>query len=160
MTKNLKLKRPITIFRSKNSLEKWGYIELNSNQNIILPFIYRQANQFSECGLAVVELDNLYGIIDTKGNWFIEPKYYEVYNFENYSLSESFTFANNDKKHCLISSIYGQITDFVFDSSFHLWHKDYTKCSIDNKDYILDRQYNLYTKTETKLIFVKNIKIV
>ncbi len=53
---------------------KYGYVDWNYNE--VLPFIYDSAGAFSRDGsYAVVKYNGLFGMIDSNGNWLIDPKF-------------------------------------------------------------------------------------
>lgn len=52
---------------------KWGYI--NEKGTYVLPLKYEMARDFQENGLAIVQLNNLTGIINSDGYFIVNPKY-------------------------------------------------------------------------------------
>ncbi|OEH86453.1 hypothetical protein BHU72_13625 [Desulfuribacillus stibiiarsenatis] len=59
--------------------QKWGYI--NTEGNYIIEPRYEYAMDFQCNGLAVVQVDNLNGLIDETGNFVVEPKYSMISEF-------------------------------------------------------------------------------
>ena len=51
---------------------KWGYT--NNSLKLIIPYNYEYAYSFHS-DKAIVKMDSLWGVIDVKGKWLIEPKY-------------------------------------------------------------------------------------
>jgi len=66
----------LSVFKGKNRTD-WGWVDLNDN--VVIPQKYDHAVNFNEDGLAVVELDDLKGVIDTTGKIVIPLKYKTVY---------------------------------------------------------------------------------
>ena len=66
------------LYPVKNNEDKWGYI--NSKGEIIIDFIYNYAGFFTD-GIAVVSLNNQYGLIDLDANSVIKPQYDYIGNF-------------------------------------------------------------------------------
>ncbi|MCD5325437.1 MULTISPECIES: WG repeat-containing protein [Pontibacillus] len=62
-----------------DSGEKWGYIDRKGTIRIKPQYSY--ARDFQKNGLAVVEVDNRSGVIDTKGDYVVEPLYESVTEF-------------------------------------------------------------------------------
>ncbi|MFJ5758613.1 WG repeat-containing protein [Neobacillus sp. NPDC093182] len=58
---------------------KWGYI--NAKGDFILPPKYEMAHDFQENGLAIVQLNNLTGIIGNDGYFIVKPKYETISPF-------------------------------------------------------------------------------
>lgn len=58
---------------------KWGYI--NDKGNFVLPPKYEMARDFQENGLAIIQLNNLTGIIDINGYFIVKPKYETISPF-------------------------------------------------------------------------------
>lgn len=52
---------------------KWGYI--NEKGNFVLLPKFEMAHDFQENGLAIVQLNNLTGIINSDGYFIVKPKY-------------------------------------------------------------------------------------
>jgi hypothetical protein len=52
---------------------KWGYI--NEKGDFILPAQYEMAHDFQENGLAIVQVNNLTGMINNDGYFIVKPKY-------------------------------------------------------------------------------------
>ncbi len=56
----------------------YGYIDEEGNEKI--PFAYEEAEDFDdELQLAVVEIGNGYGVIDTEGDFILKPMYYNIH---------------------------------------------------------------------------------
>lgn len=58
---------------------KWGYI--NEKGTFMLPPKYEMAHDFQENGLAIVQLNNLTGIIDNNGYFIVKPSYETISPF-------------------------------------------------------------------------------
>lgn len=58
---------------------KWGYI--NEDGKFVSPIKYEEAEDFQEVGLAVVQLNGKYGLIDRFGQLIVSPKYTAIYPF-------------------------------------------------------------------------------
>lgn len=58
---------------------KWGYI--NAKGKIILPYIYEDAQDFQENGLAIVRHNDHTGIINSDGYFIVKPKYDSISPF-------------------------------------------------------------------------------
>ncbi|MCX7748750.1 MAG: WG repeat-containing protein [Clostridia bacterium] len=70
---------------------KWGYID-KSGKFVIKPQ-YTSAQGFGKNGLAVVSLNDWFGVIDTKGKYIVIPKYSYIDEY-----SEGFTNAVDQRK--------------------------------------------------------------
>jgi hypothetical protein len=57
----------------------WGYI--NDKGNFVLSPKYENAREFQENGLAIVQLNNHTGIIETAGYFIVKPKYEAISPF-------------------------------------------------------------------------------
>lgn len=68
---------PVNIKTKKG--RKWGYI--NDTGKFIINPKYDYAHDFQRNGLAIIEMDNLSGIIDIYGNYVIPPKYETITKF-------------------------------------------------------------------------------
>ncbi len=85
-----------TILESNNWLEAkltndlWSYITLDNE--IVFPFIFDQINPFNN-GLAIIKINNYYGVINYLGNFIIQPRYLNVERINN---SDYFKAYNND----------------------------------------------------------------
>ena len=66
-----------TLFVSKKD-GKYGFVDKNGN--VVVDYIYDEAQEQNSYGFAAVKKDNLWGAIDSKGNVVVEPKY----NLEDY----------------------------------------------------------------------------
>lgn len=58
---------------------KWGYI--NSKGQFIIKPVYNWARQFQENGLAIININDLSGIIDETGKYVVPPKYQSIQEF-------------------------------------------------------------------------------
>ena len=71
---------PIAAYKTKDydDYERiGGYIDWNYNE--IIPFCYEEVKDFAEDGsYAVVRENGLYGMIDGKGNWLIQPRFSQL----------------------------------------------------------------------------------
>ena len=61
-----------TLFVSKKD-EKYGFVDKDGN--VVVDYIYDEAQEQNSYGFAAVKKDNLWGAIDSKGKVVIEPKY-------------------------------------------------------------------------------------
>ncbi len=59
----------------ENDSGKWGYIDKTGK--VIINFQFKQAGNFLD-GVAVVATDNKFGVINTKGNYIINPQFQEL----------------------------------------------------------------------------------
>ncbi|MBE7063420.1 MAG: hypothetical protein E7390_06520 [Ruminococcaceae bacterium] len=81
---------------------KCGYVDAFTGE-VKIPFVYDGATRFSD-GLASVQKDGLYAVIDAQGNLLTEYQYALVYGFEN-----GISYARiNDRENCLIDKT-GQV---------------------------------------------------
>lgn len=72
VTSNDLLNGPISATNSNNMTS--GYI--NQNYEEVIPFIYDETTGFSsDKSYAMVKYDGKWGVIDSQGNWLIEPKF-------------------------------------------------------------------------------------
>lgn len=71
--------------------DKYGYV--NSDSQIVIPFIYDKADTFRE-GFATIVLDGKYGLINEKGEEIIAPQYDDIS-----SASEGFVKVKLDDKY-------------------------------------------------------------
>ena len=62
-----------TIFLSKNSEGKYGFVDKNGN--VVVNYIYDDAREQNEYGYASVKKDGLWGAVDAKGQIAIAPSY-------------------------------------------------------------------------------------
>lgn len=58
---------------------KWGFI--NNNGDFLIKPIYTNAYSFQDNNLAIVQENNLYGVIDETGKYVIQPKYDTINQF-------------------------------------------------------------------------------
>ncbi|MFC0523587.1 WG repeat-containing protein [Pontibacillus salicampi] len=70
--------------------EKWGYI--NVKGLFVIDPQFNQARDFQKNGLAIVEVDGLYGVLDTTGSFIVKPQYDYISSF-----SEERASASNSK---------------------------------------------------------------
>lgn len=75
---------------------KWGYI--NKNGEFEVRPIFDYAMEFQENGLAVVEKNNLYGIINDAKKYVLKPKYYSITDF-----SQGRAIVNDEKGYGVIN---------------------------------------------------------
>lgn len=68
---------------------KLGYIDEWGKE--IIPFLFEDARSFVN-GFTCAKQNNLWGVIDTKGNWVIQPQYQNLENVNGYY----FTYTHND----------------------------------------------------------------
>jgi hypothetical protein len=61
---------------------KWGYVEKSTKEIIIAPK-FDEAKRFINRNLAIIRLDNLWGLIDTNGEVIIPPKYDDISDFKS-----------------------------------------------------------------------------
>lgn len=52
---------------------KWGYID--KENNLVVPYVFDDADVYESCGLARVKVADKYGIIDTNGNMVLPAEY-------------------------------------------------------------------------------------
>ena len=52
---------------------KWGYID--KENNLVVPYVFDDADVFESCGLARVKVGDKFGIIDTSGNMVLLAEY-------------------------------------------------------------------------------------
>jgi hypothetical protein len=62
---------------TKSDRTGWGFVNLNNE--LVIPAKYDYVNSFNEDGLAIVEIDDKKGVIDTTGKIVIPLKYETVY---------------------------------------------------------------------------------
>lgn len=98
---------------------KFGY--LDKKGNIVIDFIFDGAFDFRN-GYAIVCLGSVYGIIDTKGQYVVNPQYDEL----NYAYSEksgkNLFVAEKDSKTGYIDEKGNTVIDFIFD--YIVWYDD------------------------------------
>ena len=61
-----------TLFVSKKD-DKYGFVDKDGN--VVVDYIYDEAQEQNSYGYASIKKDNLWGAIDSKGNVVLEPKY-------------------------------------------------------------------------------------
>ncbi len=61
-----------TLYVSKQD-DKYGYVDKDGN--VVVDYIYDEAQEQNSYGFAAVKIDNLWGAIDSEGNVVVEPKY-------------------------------------------------------------------------------------
>jgi len=61
---------------------KYGY--MNSKGHLVIDFLFSETTPF-KYGLAIVKFEGFYGIIDTTGNWIIDPIYSKLESFNQFS---------------------------------------------------------------------------
>lgn len=83
---------------------KWGYID--EKGNFIIKPQFKYAGDFNENGIAIVEVDNLYGIINMKGEYILNPKYDTIDEF-----SEGRAVAIDSNGFNLIDEMGREVTD-------------------------------------------------
>lgn len=71
--------------KQSDSSIKYGY--LNFQNEVVIPFEYEEAHNFTDNGLAAVKKDGLWGYIDTSGNIKINFQYEEISDFANNGLA-------------------------------------------------------------------------
>jgi hypothetical protein len=64
---------------NQNGGIKWGYID--STGKTVIRLVYTYARDFQDNGLAVIEIDEAFGLIDTKGNCVVKPRYFYIGDF-------------------------------------------------------------------------------
>ena len=61
---------------------KYGY--MNSKGRLVIDFLFSETTPF-KYGLAIVKFEDFYGMIDTTGNWIIDPIYSKLESFNQFS---------------------------------------------------------------------------
>ena len=61
---------------------KYGY--MNSKGRLVIDFLFSETTPF-KYGLAIVKFEDFYGMIDTTGNWIIDPMYSKLESFNQFS---------------------------------------------------------------------------
>lgn len=92
---------------------KCGYVDTFTGE-VKIPFIYDGASRFSD-GLASVQKDGLYAVIDTQGNLLTDYQYALIHGFEN-----GISYARiNDRENCLIDKSGRTLLTSQGDSFYH-----------------------------------------
>ena len=118
---------------------KCGYIDTKGN--VVIPFNFQETytasmNEFHE-GLAVQGVNNnnkygsVFGYIDKKGNWVIEPKYDRAEDFNNgvasVAIKDKYGYINK-KGEAIIPCIYDEYGGYLINDSTIEIEKDGVKC--------------------------------
>ena len=139
---------------------KWGFVDVK-NGKTRLPFIYQDVRSFID-GYAVVKKDDKWGIIDTVGQWILQPAYEEIIfdgiklplfvkplNEENFNLV---SFQNPTK----IKGQYPSVSRFNADKLAIVSIGD-KKCVINEVgDTLICALQNVQIKEKSKIIILKN----
>jgi hypothetical protein len=99
---------------------KYGFVIDNDKCEPFLPFIYDNARDFN-CGLAPVQKNNLWGVIDTTGKVVIDYKFKDLQSFSDClaAFSDNFRWGFiTSKGDTIVSAKYDNVTDFWADISF------------------------------------------
>ncbi len=91
--------------------EKFGFCNISFNK--IIPNKFDQVSDF-ENGKALVKIQGNWGVIDTLGNFIIEPKYENIKNLHH----GFFAIKSNNSKWGIINESNKKITEYIYHSIF------------------------------------------
>lgn len=76
---------PVAYKPSDGQKFKWGYID--KGNNMLVPYMYDDARRFEDCGLALVCVDEKYGLINTTGE-IVLPLEYDYIVLDKFSVEK------------------------------------------------------------------------
>lgn len=104
-----KIKWYPVVLKTKDG-NQWGYIDQNGHY--VTPFIFQEAHDFQENGLAIVKKDGCYGIINEQFQYVVLPKYEAITSFSEgraQVLDNDGYYVINEQGHVLTKKSYSFI---------------------------------------------------